>query len=113
MALGSTPFDHPGQLPWLLGCYHENKSYRRFYSLYTNKTQYLHLPQAQGENIHFGSSSQYVHILDHPPHHEYGNPLMHLKLLDPLMGSQIPMPFMGFKVPIPLEEKKHDFGDNS
>lgn len=46
----------------LLDSFHENKSYRWFYSLYTNKTQYLHLPQSQGENIQFGSSSQYVHI---------------------------------------------------
>lgn len=109
--LAAPTSDPPPQLPWLLRCHHDPKTkpYRLFHSLYSNKTQYLHLPQVQGDNILIGSASKYVHIFDHPPR-EYDDPnYRHLKLLDPLTGSQIPIPFTGSKVPSPLEEEKTAF----
>ncbi|XP_078162221.1 uncharacterized protein LOC144557509 [Carex rostrata] len=108
--LAAPTSDPPPQLPWFLGCHHDPKikPYRLFYSLYSNKTQYLHLPQVQAGNVLIGSASKYVHISDHQLC-EYDDPYRHLKLLDPLTGSQIPIPFTGSKVPIPSEEEKTAF----
>lgn len=97
--------DPPPQLPCLIESKigSGNKFYRRIYSLYSNKTQNLHVPQAKRKIIFVGSSSQYVHIGDIHANRDL-DLFRNLKLLNPLTGSQMPLPFTGSKVPITWKE---------
>ncbi|KAF3321510.1 hypothetical protein FCM35_KLT13726 [Carex littledalei] len=105
--LAAPTSDPPPQLPCLLesNIGFGNKFYRRIYSLYSNKTQNLHVPQAKCGTIHVGSSSQYVHIFDNHANRDLDS-FRDLKLLNPLTGSQLPLPFKGSKVPIPWKERE-------
>jgi Protein of unknown function (DUF295) len=103
-------FDPPPQLPWFLSRHSDwkNKNYHQFYSLYLNKTQNIHLP-LRGHEIWFGSSCQYVHIIDPPEELKHSYPMIHYKLLDPLTGSKIPMLFTESKVHTYLKDKNRMF----
>lgn len=105
--LAAPTSDPPPQLPCLLESRIdlESKFDRRMYSLYSNKTQNLHVPQAKRYIIYVGSSSQYVHMLDMLAEHDL-DLFRELKLLNPLTGSQLPLPFTGSKVPIPWKEQE-------
>ncbi|KAJ3672498.1 hypothetical protein LUZ60_007219 [Juncus effusus] len=67
------PHDYPPQLPWFLEYHFMVSSARKFFSLYSNRTHTLLIPQARGEVL-FGSASSYFFMHEHR-NHSVLNPL--------------------------------------
>ncbi|KAJ3672497.1 hypothetical protein LUZ60_007218 [Juncus effusus] len=73
--------DCPPQLPWFLEYHYGDSSDRNFFSLYSNRTHTLHIPQARGKVL-FGSASWYLFMHEHENH----------SVLNPLSRSHFSIP---------------------